>query len=165
MTFDQLTAFPDDMKYLSFAFLAASLLPFGTGCSQDKPDDNGTPEIQLVAIPHPDINGAIGSVSCLSTYLVDVSAWPADGYPAGASGLYRYVNDDRYEGPKDGKLPDGTVTGFIITRHPNDLRWTIMSTLDLEGKPGGYPWDYQNISVNCPDGNATWFNGATVQSP
>jgi len=97
--------------------------------------------------------------------MVDISGWPAEDYPTGASGVYRYVSEDRYEGPKDGRMPGGGPTGFVITRKSHDDLWTLMSTVGPGGEASGYPWDNHNSPVDCPDGNASWVSGAIVEAP
>ena len=115
-----------------------------------------------VDIYNPEANGTF--VTCSRIYEVDVSTWPSEGYPTGASGTYRYVSEDRYDGPNDGKMPDGLSTGFYLTRHESDNLWTIMSILGIDGTSNGYPWDIQASVTDCPDGNVTWNNGGVVRA-
>ena len=143
----------------AFVFLLAACGPVDDGSGGGS---NAAGE-DTVVIHDPEVNGS--SVTCSRVYEVDVSAWPSEGYPAGASGTYRYVSDYRYDGPMDGKMPSGSSTGFYLNREEyEDTVWTIMSTKGLDGTDEGYPWDHHSHGKDCPDGNATWVNGAVVKA-
>ena len=148
---------------LSFLFLFASCGPSddsGGGSDSSEAGSQSGP----VDIYDPEVNGTF--VTCSRIYEVDVSAWPSEGYPVGASGTYRYVSEDRYDGPKDGKMPDGiTTTAFTLSRKGYDDLWTIMSISGIDGTSDGYPWDSQASSTDCPDGNSSWNNGGIVKAP
>lgn len=152
---------------LSFLFLIASCgSSDDSGVVQNSGSGSASSESQgdTVHIYDPEVNGSF--VTCGRVYEVDVSAWPSEGYPTGASGTYRYVSEDRYDGPKDGKMPDGiTTTGFTLSRKGYDDLWTIMSISGIDGTSEGYPWDGQGSATDCPDGNVTWNNGAIVKAP
>jgi len=152
---------------LSFLFLFASCgSSDDSGGGQDSGSGSASSESQsgTVYIYDPEVNGTF--VTCGRVYEVDVSAWPVEGYPTGASGTYRYVSEDRFDGPTDGKMPDGiTTTGFTLSRKGYDDLWTIMSISGIDGTSEGYPWDGQASATDCPDGNVTWNNGAIVKAP
>ena len=151
----------------SFLFLFASCGPSddsngGSGGGSDSAGSGS--QSGSVDIYNPEANGTF--VTCGLVYEVDVSAWPSEGYPTGASGTYRYVSEDRYDGPKDGKMPDGiTATAFTLSRKGHDDLWTIMSISGIDGSSDGYPWDHQASATDCPDGNVTWSNGGIVKVP
>ena len=128
------------------------------GPAQPAPADVGKPG-ETVVIER-EVNGT--SVTCARVYHVDVNDWPPEGYPVGASGFYRYESEGIYLGPTDGRLPDGTPTGFRLTREGYEGSWTLMSTAGPGGDAQGYPWDNQRSPTDCPDGNSTWNNGAKV---
>ena len=152
---------------LSFLFLFASCgSSDDSGGGQDGGSGSASSASQsgTVDIYDPEVNGTF--VTCGRVYEVDVSAWPSEGYPTGASGTYRYVSEDRFDGPTDGKMPDGvTTTGFTLSRKGYDDLWTIMSISGIDGTSDGYPWDSQSSTTDCPDGNVTWNNGGIVNSP
>ena len=152
---------------LSFLFLFASCgSSDDSGGGQDGGSGSASSASQsgTVDIYDPEVNGTF--VTCGRVYEVDVSAWPSEGYPTGASGTYRYVSEDRYDGPKDGKMPDGiTTTAFTLSRKGYDDLWTIMSISGIDGTSDGYPWDSQSSTTDCPDGNVTWNNGGIVKAP
>ncbi|MBO93548.1 MAG: hypothetical protein CMI32_01445 [Opitutales bacterium] len=145
--------------------LSSFFLLIVTACGPSDKDpggDSNTAGEDTVVILDPEVNGSF--VTCSRVYEVDVSAWPSEGYPTGASGTYRHVSGDRYDGPKDGKMPDGASTGFYLKRQNYDDFWTIMSMSGIDGTLDGYPWDNQNVATDCPDGNASWINGAVVKA-
>ena len=151
---------------LSILFLFASCGPSddsngGSGGGSDSAGSGS--QSGSVDIYNPEANGTF--VTCSRVYEVDVSAWPSEGYPTGASGTYRYVSEDRYDGPKDGKMPDGSSTGFYMFRQNSGEFWTIMSIKGIDGTSDGYPWDNQDAGTDCPDGNVTWHNGGVVKAP
>ncbi|MBU60928.1 MAG: hypothetical protein CMI26_00335 [Opitutae bacterium] len=148
---------------LSFLFLLVSCGP-----PDDSVGGSGSSEVGSqsgsVDIYDSEVNGTF--VTCSRVYEVDVSAWPSEGYPIGASGTYRYVSEDRFDGPTDGKMPDGvTTTGFTLSRKGYDELWTIMSISGIDGTSDGYPWDHQASATDCPDGNSSWNNGSIVKAP
>ena len=108
---------PTTLLLLSFLFLFASCgSSDDSGGGQDGGSGSASSASQVgtVDIYDPDVNGTF--VTCGRVYEVDVSAWPSEGYPTGASGTYRYVSEDRFDGPTDGKMPDGvTSTGFTLS--------------------------------------------------
>ena len=146
---------------LSFLFLFASCGPSDDSGGGSDSSEVGS-QSGSVDIYDPEVNGTF--VTCSRIYEVDVSTWPSEGYPTGASGTYRYMSEDRYDGPKTGKMPDGLSTGFYLTRHESDNLWTIMSILGIDGTSNGYPWDIQDSVTDCPDGNVTWNNGGVVRA-
>ena len=158
---------PTILLLLSFLFLFASCgSSDDSGGGQDGGSGSASSASQVgtVDIYDPDVNGTF--VTCGRVYEVDVSAWPSEGYPTGASGTYRYVSEDRFDGPTDGKMPDGvTSTGFTLSRKGYDDLWTIMSISGIDGTSDGYPWDSQSSTTDCPDGNVTWNNGGIVKAP
>ena len=144
---------------LAFLFFLAACGP-----ADEKPDGNSnTTNGDTVVLSDPEVNGS--SVTCSRVYEVDASGWPPKGYPMGASGTYRYVSDYRYDGPQDGMMPTGGPTGFYLSREEReDTVWTLMSTKGLDASDEGYPWDHHSHGQDCPDGNATWVNGALVKA-
>jgi len=143
----------------AFLFILAACGPADEGLGGDS-DSSGA---GAVVIHDPEVNGS--SVTCSRVYEVDVSSWPSEGYPTGASGTYRYVSDYRYDGPMDGRMPSGSSTGFYLNlEEHDDTLWTIMSTQGMDGSDEGYPWDHQAYGKDCPDGNVTWVNGAVVKA-
>ena len=144
---------------VAFLFVLAACGP----ADEDSGSDSDSSGAGMVVIHDPEVNGS--SVTCSRVYEVDASAWPSEGYPTGASGIYRYVSDSRYDGPMDGRMPIGNPTGFYLNRQERDgAVWTIMSTKGMDGTDGGYPWDHQAQAKDCPDGNATWVNGVVVKA-
>lgn len=132
----------------------------GDGGSSSSGSPEGPPSGGTVIIEHDEVNGS--TVTCARVFHVDANEWPPEGYPVGATGLYRYESEGRYLGPTDGKLPDGTPTGFRLSRESYDDHWTLMSTVGPGGDAEGYPWDNQRSPTDCPDGNTTWNNGTKV---
>ena len=103
-SFKVMTKAHTTLLLLSFLFLFASC---GSSDDAGGGQDGGSGSASqsgTVDIYDPEVNGTF--VTCSRVYEVDVSAWPSDGYPTGASGTYRYVSEDRYDGPKDGKMPE-----------------------------------------------------------
>lgn len=155
------------MKSACFLSFASFFLLVACGPADENPDqgsqtDGDGSKKDVVNLSDPDVNGS--SVTCSRQFQVDASAWPSEGYPTGASGIYRYVSEFRYDGPTDGKLPSGASTGFYLILMGEDPVWTILSTKGIDGSDDGYPWDHHGHGADCPDDNVTWANGALVKA-